>query len=250
MRVVSQSLVVMIVLGCIASAAADDFRVETKVYTVKDKKKVSENLTLFEAGYVYDFLTDPDRVAVFDQPHGRFILLDPARGVKTEIKTDEVLKFTEQFHRMAARSKSALTKFAADPEFDVDFAANGELTMKSDLINYKVQTLTADTPQAAVQYREFSDWYARFNSMLNPGSTPPFPRLAVNAELARRQVLPTEVRLTIEKTSLRSEHHVSWRLLPRDHQKIAETANQLTTFKMVKFDEFQTPKLTKRSSGG
>ena len=31
--------------------------------------------------------------------------------------------------------------------------------------DYKLQTQPADTPEAAEQYREFSDWYARFNAM-------------------------------------------------------------------------------------
>ena len=36
--------------------------------------------------------------------------------------------------------------------------------------------MPASTPEAAAQYREFSDWYGRFNTMSNPGSTPPFAR--------------------------------------------------------------------------
>ena len=38
---------------------------------------------------------------------------------------------------------------------------------------------------------------------------------------------------------MRSEHHVSWRLLPKDHHRIAETASQLTTFKLISFDKFE-----------
>ena len=88
--------------------------------------------------------------------------------------------------------------------------------------------------------------------MSNPGSTPPFARMAVNAELAKRGLVPAEVHLEVpaqsgaKAASLRSEHHVSWRLLPRDIEKIEATANQLAVFKTVDFDEFERTTLTKR----
>src|SRR6476659_8660970 len=91
----------VLILGAISSAAAlaDDFRIQTDVYAGDSKIPVSQNTTLFRAGYVYDYLTHPQRdntvvrVAVFDQQHGRFIVLDPARKVKAEVKTDDVLLF-------------------------------------------------------------------------------------------------------------------------------------------------------------
>jgi hypothetical protein len=75
----------------------------------------------------------------------------------------------------------------------------------------------------------------------------------VNEELAERSLVPTEVQLTITaptKTSrpitIRSEHHIAPRLLKRDEERIAETANQLATFKSVTFAEFQPVTLSKR----
>jgi hypothetical protein len=70
------------------------------------------------------------------------------------------------------------------------------LTLTSPHITYRLETVPARTAETVQQYREFSDWYARFNAMFNLGSTPPFPRLAVNKELARRGLVPTEVTLT------------------------------------------------------
>jgi hypothetical protein len=136
-------------------------------------------------------------------------------------------------------------QFAAEPDFKIEVAESGELTLSSQYITYQLETVPANTPAAAQQYREFSDWYARFNAMATPGSTPPFPRMAVNDELFKRTLVPTEVQLTIagapgvKAVSLRSEHHVAWRLLPRDHKKIAETGHQLATFKSVDFDKFE-----------
>ena len=235
---------------------ADDFRIETKVFVGKDKSAVSQTTTLFKAGYVYDYLSspaNPEQVAVLDKHHGRFILLDRTRKLKTEIKSEDVLAFARQCQIFAGKSSNAFLKFAADPEFDTDFSADGELTLSSQYINYKLQTEPANTPEAAQQYREFSDWYARFNAMSNPESTPPFPRLIVNEELANRGLVPTEVQLTISgpgklgrTVNIRSEHHVSWRLLKRDEEKIAETAHQLATLKLVPFTEFQPTTVGKR----
>jgi hypothetical protein len=256
LRYVSTLLVACFGLALgLGAARADDFRIETKVYSGKVKSPLSQNTTLFRAGYVYDYLSIADRleqVAVFDQPHGRFILLDPTRKLKAEVATDDVLLFATKLHTVAAKSSNAFTKFVADPDFDVTFSEDGELNLASTQLTYRLQTVPAASPEAAAQYREFSDAYARFNTMANPGSTPPFARLVVNAELAKRGLLPAEVQLTIparsraKAVSMRSEHIVSWRLLPRDEEKIAETAKQLVTFKKVDFGEFAPIAVTKR----
>lgn len=248
MRQVFATLLVPAVLACwlFGPARADDFRIETKVYVGKGKRPVSRNITLFRAGYVYDYLAVPERVAVFDQKHGRFIVLDPVRKLKAEIKITDVRKLIESLHELAAKSSFAAMRFAADPEFDVEFTEEGELTLSSPHVTYKLKTEPAATPEAARQYHEFSDWYARFNTMANRGSGPPFPRLVVNAELAKRGLVPLEVQRNTRSGSARAEHNVSWRLLDSDHRKIAETANQLATFKEVDFEDLQAPVVSKR----
>ncbi len=235
-------------------ALGDDFRIETKLFDGSGKKPLSTNTTLFDAGYVYDYLfigdrhTNPYRVTIFDQGHGRFVVLDPARKVKAEVKADEVRLFAETCQSMAAKSSRPLMKFAAEPAFEVDFDEDGMLTLSSEFINYRLQTEPAGSAESAQQYRDFSDWYARFNSMSAPGSLPPFARMAVDDELARRGLVPVEVHLAIpsKSVSMRSEHHVTWRLLPKDHKLIAETGHELATFKLVTFDKFQAPEQAKK----
>ncbi len=240
-----------LLVGLSTAAVADDFRIETRVYS--GKTKVSQNTTLFQGGYVYDYLSNPERVAVFDQSHGRFIVLDPMRKVKAEIKTEDVLQFADRYHAVAAKSSNAFTKFAADPEFDVKFGEDGVLSLSSQHLTYRLKTVAASSPETAQQYREFCDWYARFNAMANPGSTPPFARIVVNEELANRGLIPTEVQLTIpaqpgvkSAVNLRSEHHSTPRLLERDDERIAETARHLATFKLIDFDQFEPTSLTKK----
>lgn len=248
MRRILALLVLPAAVACclFGPARADDFRIETKVYVGKGKQPVSENTTLFRAGYVYDYMSGSGRVAVFDRSHGRFIVLDPVRKLKAEVKTDTVRELIDGLHDLAANNSNSGIRFAADPEFDVEFDENGTLTLSSAHITYQLKTEPAATPEAAKQYHEFADWYARLNTMAHRGSAPPFPRLVVNAELAKRGLVPTEVRRTIRSDTARTEHLVSWRLLDSDHRKIAETANQLATFEEVDFTELQAPAVTKR----
>lgn len=247
-RILAMLLPAAAVACCLTGPGrADDFRIETEVYVGNGKQPASKTTTLFRAGYVYDYISGSGQVAVFDRSHGRFILLDPARKLKAEIKIDKINEFIDGLHDLAANDSNSAIRFAADPDLKVKFQEDGELTLTSDHISYELKTEPAATPEAARQYHEFADWYARFNTMSHKGSAPPFPRLVVNAELAKRGLVPTMVRRTVpHATQVYSEHFVSWRLLEGDHRRIAETANQLATFQEVDFQEFLAPAVTKR----
>jgi hypothetical protein len=236
-----------------AAGRAEDFHVESSVFSGKDPKPVSQNTTIFRAGVVYDYLSDKT-VAVFDKRRGRFLLIDPARKVKTEVKTDELQQFCDDLQERAAKDGNAYVKFLATPKFDktVD-EKTAELVLKSQYMTYRISTLKAETDAAAQQYREFSDWYARLNAMTN--HTPPFARMAVNEELLNRGLVATQVQLNIPKqlligghsVSLRSEHQITWKLLKLDLDKITETETQLGTFTPVSLEKFQhTNEITKR----
>ena len=231
-----------------ALGLADDFRIETKLFNGGGKEPVSQTTTLFKAGRVYDYLSGPPQVAVFDKPRGRFRLLDIGRQVQTEISTEKVLTFSEELQTNAAKSKSAYLRFVAHPTFDTKVdAESGELTLSSQHLTYRAETEKPEADEAAQQYREFSDWYARLNAMMNPGSQPPFARLALNNELAKHGKLPKKVNLVIPAQvagwgkDLRSEHRIHYNLLPRDLKSIDETDHQLATFKQIAFKEFITP---------
>jgi hypothetical protein len=229
------------------AARGVDFRIDSRVFAGKESKAVSENTTLFKSGIVYDYIPDKS-IAVFDKPRGRFILLDRQNKVKAEVKTTQLQSFCDQLQEMAASDSNPFVRFVADPHFDIKEGSRaGEFVLSSQHMTYRVKTTKAESPQAAQQYREFSDWYARLNVMMNPGSTPPFPRLAVNQELGERGLLAEQVQLTVPQQStlhrhtveLRSEHHIAWRLLETDLDRINETTNLLTTFKPVGLDEFR-----------
>ena len=71
--------------------------------------------------------------------------------------------------------------------------------------------------------------------------------MVVNDELSKRVRVAEKVKLTIlgqsqlvgRDAALRSEHQILWRLLQKDLKQIAETGQQLATFKSVGYTEFR-----------
>ena len=229
-------------------AGAEDFRIESTVFANKEKEPVSRGSTVFHAGVAYDYLADPPRTAVLDKAHGRFILLDTRRHEKTELKLEEISTTIATLRGMAEKSPNAFLKFAANPKFEPK--ANdetGALDFIGTALTYRVKCVAAPSPQAAQQYRDFLDWTARLNSMMTPAAPPPFARLAVNEEVAGRNLMPESVELVIPKQlalggrglTLRSEHVLTWRLLQKDLDQIAATGSQMASFKLVPFSEYR-----------
>lgn len=245
-------LVVLVLFPALQSVAPGaDFRVETKIYVGDAEEEASENLTLFHAGIVYDFLSSPTQIAVFkkspDGRGGRFVLLDAPRQLRAEITTEQLLKFLDELKAFAAEQDDPLLKFSASPRFEEHFdPTRGELRMESEVIRYFVATLPSEDAEGMAQFREFSDWYGRLGAVTHIGSAPPFPRLEVNAALARHERLPQRVYLTIpahrpyrtKDIVLRAEHEVQWRLSRQDLAKIDQVNADLVSYQPVPYERF------------
>jgi hypothetical protein len=239
----------MVLCGWTKQAAAEEFRIESKVFSGKDDTSTSESVTLFADDRVYDFLSSPSEITVFDFPRGRIVLLDTNRKLRTELTTDKLNEFTEQLRARAARQTDALLKFAANPKFDESHSDAQWLQFASPQMTYRVHPTKPDNPNVVREYRMFSDWSARLNSMIHPGAMPPFPRLAVNGALERAGQIPESVQLTVaaqnhlmaKPTVLRSEHELTMRLLPNDRKRIDEAGKYLVTFPEVSMEEYLRP---------
>ncbi len=83
-------------------AAAEEFRVVSKVFSAKDDNATSESTTLFADDRVYDFLSSPNEITVFDFPRGRIVLLDLNRKLRTELTTEKLNEFTDQLRNRAS----------------------------------------------------------------------------------------------------------------------------------------------------
>jgi hypothetical protein len=232
----------------VPSVASEDFRVENEVFLEGRKKADSRSTTIFRDGIVYDYLEEPPEVIVFDKPGGRFVLLETTRRVRTELTTQEVVAFTERLQKRAEALEDPFVKFLAAPQFEEQYdEASGELTLSSPWMTYRLLLADAESPAISQQYRESCDWYARLNTLLNPGSKPPFARLAVNAALAKREAIPRQVRLTLtpengfppKRTTIRSRHRLVRRLAQADLDRVAQTRQFMQIFKLVGFEQYR-----------
>jgi hypothetical protein len=232
-----------------ASAQAEDFRIETKVFLADETEPIRQNVTLFQQGIVYDFLSNPRQIAIFRKlqstESGTLILLDSDRQIRTDLTTEEILLYSRGLQDWATTHKDPLLKFSANPNFKETFnERETTLTLSSERLNYRLLTIPC-SESASQQYKEFSDWYVRAAARMHQGALPPFPRLMVNAALDRHQVIPSEVHLEIPASSghpslvIRSTHEVLFLLSQKDRQEIEIAKENLAKFKKVDFKEFQ-----------
>jgi hypothetical protein len=232
-------------------AQCDDFHVDTKLF-LPGEKQPSESTTLFHAGCVYDFISDPEEAIVFDADNDVFKLLDPQRKLQTEITTGQIsaniIKLRTVFRPKA--DGSPVEKFYLDPRFaETQDPNTGELLLSSAYLDYKLKTMVPTNPQAARQYGKFADWSLQLNTVRKDKPMLPFPRLKVNDILKQRQELPLEVRLTIKPQKkgnkkpieIRAEHSIQPRLSKEDLQRIADVGKQLHTFDKVAWEEYHRP---------
>ncbi|HEY2882512.1 MAG TPA: hypothetical protein VGJ15_08765 [Pirellulales bacterium] len=230
-------------------AQADDFRVASKVVAGQDDTRKNEALSIFHDGQVYNFMTSPHEITIYNLPQSKIELLDPARQVRAEITIDQLATFVEKLRVLAARQTDPLLRFAAEPKFQATSGDKGWRTFESQLITYRVRTTMADDQKIAHAYREFADISARLNALVNPGSMPPMPRLAVNAALDQDGQIPEEVEVTLrlakdpaeKPTILHSNHLFKTGLAPSDSKLLDDAKQGLSSYKEIALDEYLKP---------
>ncbi|NQT15327.1 MAG: hypothetical protein HQ582_21405 [Planctomycetes bacterium] len=245
------SLLALWSLGALSAAAVGsdrDFRIENKVFLDGEEEPCVQSTTIFHEGVVYDYLVDPAEVTVLDKEHGRFVLLDMTRRAKTELAIDRLVSFADGLRRWSQDQSDPLRKFLGSPQFEEHFdEESGRLSFDSPWLTYDLVTVDVPTEMVSRQYREFSDWYCRLNTFLNPGARPPFARMVVNASLHHRQQFPREVELTIrtkenflpKRRTVRSEHLLVQQLVESDRKRVAQTDQFMAIYAAVDFKQYQ-----------
>ncbi|MCE9606200.1 MAG: hypothetical protein K8U03_14990 [Planctomycetia bacterium] len=240
-------LAVSCVLGCVGEAAAQEFRIESRVFD--GKQLVGGSTTVF-AAKTYDFLTDPPEAVVFDAATTRFTLLDDRRKVRCELAMEQVTDFCERLRERSKLSDSSYVKFLATPDFEEQFdAEKRELVLNSAFMVYRAKTVAARDTESLRRYQDFTYRQAQLNTVLNPGSQPPYARLKLHAALADRQVMAEEV--TMRRASvvpnfgktLRAEHKIAWTLDDADRRRAAEADEHATTYAPLPIAEYLRPVL-------
>ena len=260
-----------------ASLRAQEFGIYTRVFRAPlpgqakaagpAEDVVGRSISLFHAGKVYDHLGD--EVIIFEPAHSRFALLNTSRQMATTVHQDEIRQLlkiardqTDQ-HLASLREEetaSALealeqVAFTVQPAFDetLDEAAR-RLTLASRHLQYRVTWTKPTSPDVLESYLRYADWAARLNYVMHPHVLYPEVRLALNASLRRKGLLPVDVELHSDigtPVHLRAEHKFRWELDSHDRSLINgwEQLLKNPTTKHVTFQVYQRTMLSSQTAG-
>jgi len=224
-------------------SAFEEFRIETEVFVDNGKEPAVETVTIFAAGVVYDFLrTGVEEITMFDRYRNRLVLMDTQRKVKTELALDSILAYVAQMKTQLTENDQ---EYLTGEEMQATDGPDGWLALSNGRVTYRATGIAPKSKEAAVEYQQFADWYARLNAMRR-GNSPPFARIQLNSELAARGLVPKTVERTIvqkrglqeKKQVLRSEHLANWRLSQSDRKLIDRAGGFLADFVDVPFREY------------
>jgi hypothetical protein len=227
------------------------FRVDNQVFSGDQKTPVSQSTTIFQQGAVYDYLEKPAEILVFEANLDRFVLLNPARRISTEIGGQRVAAFIEELRKnalkRAADKKDPFIAFLFKPDFREQFdPQSGVLALTSPWMSYRVLTFSPADLTTVDRFCQFSSRFAQLSPMLSPQARPPFARMAVNAALTQHQVLPREVSVTMtpkkgfatRSTTIRSVHQWVDQLPQSDLDRVAQTRQFMAIYSPVSLEQY------------
>jgi len=222
----------LLVVNGLSSAMAQGLRVEAQVYRIDRAQsngrtaetRISNSVTFFHGGRVYDYVESADEVIIFEPTARRFTILNTARELVTTADFDEIKhlmkshraeakRYLQEFRESGRPNADKVVRslqFQLAPEFDTKFdSANGLLTMNSATWKYRVQTHAWQDAHQVKEYLSYADWISQLNYVLNPANMFPEPRMLLNSKLRELGRMPTAVSLDLEvdeSQGLRAEH--------------------------------------------
>lgn len=230
-----------------------ELRIETFIYADGKDQPISENLTLFKDGRVFDFRMDtrshePVEVTVYDPVNKVFKLYDIASKTQMVMTEDEII-------RVLAKVSTDPTLKQRDPllfeahlpgklteEFD---ASNHQITLSSEnrRLTYQAKGNPPRNPDMFNAYCDYMDWYTSLNGT-DPRKMPPYARKALNKALREHGIIPEQVDLAYappgvleRKFKATSRHFISWTLNRTDREHL-ENVRHLIKFDRVQFAEY------------
>ena len=192
-------------------------RVETDVFADRDDVPIAHSLTLFSSQVAWDFLdTTPaekktsdsesedskafnGEIVLHDPTRERVLLIDPLRQVKTSIDSIQLERLRVSLSKWARTSDDKLLCWAGGPHFENGIQESLDaIELVGPRVQYRIETTDAPSQKIAGQYRQFADTAILLRALLHPGGIPPFPRMALNKQIASKAKLPTSVTLEID----------------------------------------------------
>lgn len=206
------------------------FRVDADVYLDVTEQPIKQTLTLFSGGVFYDFDDALEQVTVIDLARQRILLLDRGRQVRCELSTVELLSSLMQAENQISPE---LRKQVDDSAVRHETPDGSVLHFGSESFRYECELTKPDSAEIASQYRDFADWSARLNALYPPHILPTV-RILLNAELAKRACLPSQItRVTMadgREQRVTCKLIPTWRLSSDDQASITRVGTMLVQF--------------------
>ena len=262
-----QTLVVLLATAAASGAFAQEMRVYTTVKNLAapgPNEVVARSLTLFHAGRVYDYIESAREVTVYEPAHHRFTLLSERRGSQAEVAQEEVRQFLSLAKQEAQKLLNgaddqtgpsqvrslAWLKFQLRPEFSASFdKSKSELLLVGRECRYEVNGVAPPSPDVGEVYLRFADAMAELNSVLHPRALLPAPRMKLNEELRKRELLPVSVALHAELDRplwLQARHEWTWKFSSSDRELISKWERELAdpAVRKVSFRQYRLDSLS------
>ena len=232
------------------TASAQEFRLDSQVYSGDSSEPVSHNVTLFSPKLVCDYLMSnevdpqPIEIVVFDTRQKLIVLLDPARKVRVEIPYLQTMKLTDALRRETLQNDRA--KFLVNDEYeeDSDLVENW-FTLSSPNIQYQIKGNRPKDETIIPAYLDFLDHFTRLSST-DPKRIPPFPRMRLNRTIKTLGWIPSEVKIKGYKNELfreaftaTSRHNVTSGLTATDRRMITDAKELWMQFSAVDLTEYR-----------
>ena len=234
----------------VSSVSAQQFRIESQVYSAGEKTPVAESLTLYDGGYAFDFSFEPGsqsqevEIVVFDQARKTLVLLDVKREMRLTLEQYELAKMLEEL-RLQLSQKQDLN-FLVNPQFSekTDFAS-GLIELENPKLSYRA---TCEKPKDIASmslYYESQDQFT-WLAASDPSRLPPFSRLALNQAIKKNGLMPKEIKLHVHSEGLlqrdldlHSKHSVIWQLSVDDRKRIESAKKKWMTYAPVSLGKFR-----------
>ena len=226
----------MIALHATELVADDGFRVDTKISLKGSSEPLSKTTSLFFGGVGYDF--QGSDITIIDPASDKITCVHLGTKLRTEIKIsaleDLILRAEEQAKFGKAAAFLASAKQIRREETYVAVGEGGPLAY---VATFQRPDDTTQAAASAKSYQQFADASMLLNSFSRGANgAPPFARLALNRELAARNVLPKEITLTqggSDPAVYNCDVRAVWSLSARDQTKLQELQTLKDTFQLV-----------------
>ncbi len=254
-------------------AEAQDYRVYTRVSLQEtagesaEKTVIGRSLTIWHAGKIYDYMPSVGEVVVYDPQQERYTIINGPCRLACTVDFSELRHYLKVARKQAEEFMSELVeadrpdsqrtiekiRFQLEPQFEMRFlAAEQRLHCDSPQLSYEIQAIPAPNADIAAAFRTHADMAAQLNFVMHGQSLMPEARMQVNAALAEKSWVPTQVVLSLKDlrgTVLTAEHTIHWELDSAARTRLVEWKKLQSegSLKFVSFQEYQRSLITQFS---